>query len=383
MSSSRTLFIVGAGFSKGAGLPLASDFTKELLDVSSLKVGGPSRGLVELIRHFVDAAFAHKPSAAARYWPELEDLFTTIDLSANSGHHLGKTYSPADLRAVRRALLIRIIRMLSQRYRAAKGRADPAWKQLETFFERVDPANSAFLSMNWDTVIEQGLDQAHNIRRIDYGCGAIAKTFVSGELEPGPSTGSQVQVLKPHGSINWLYCDACRHVFSTPPSSTSRVADQLLRPRDVAVVKSKINTVMKTTPSVTCPDCEADALGTRIATFSFRKALDFPMHARTWQTAESLLHSARNWVFIGYSLPPADYEFKYMLKRVQLSRKTPPNIILVTGGAADAAEQTRLTYQKFFGPKLSLKGGRVFLDGLSAATLDGLSSLKCLNEDSD
>jgi hypothetical protein len=44
------------------------------------------------------------------------------------------------------------------------------------------------------------------------------------------------------------------------------------------------------------------------------------MFERSWLSAERLLRQAKKWVFIGYSLPAADYEFKHLLKRVQLSR---------------------------------------------------------------
>ena len=56
------------------------------------------------------------------------------------------------------------------------------------------------------------------------------------------------------------------------------------------------------------------------------------MFQQSWYAAEKVLASAQRWVFIGYSLPAADYEFKCLLKRIELSRGKPPDIILVTGG---------------------------------------------------
>lgn len=89
MKGVENLFIVGAGFSHYAGLPLTTNFTEALLDVTRLKLDGPSAFQVEFIKKFVTATFDHAPSAAAKYWPHLEDIFTCIDLSANTGHHLG------------------------------------------------------------------------------------------------------------------------------------------------------------------------------------------------------------------------------------------------------------------------------------------------------
>jgi hypothetical protein len=103
------------------------------------------------------------------------------------------------------------------------------------------------------------------------------------------------------------------------------------------------------------------------------------MHANTWRTAERALRSADNWVFIGYSLPAADYEFKYMLKRVQLSRSKPPKLVLITGGDTKAAEDTRLNYQKFFGPSLKAEGINVFAGGLDSRARTGLRKLGALH----
>jgi hypothetical protein len=97
-------------------------------------------------------------------------------------------------------------------------------------------------------------------------------------------------------------------------------------------------------------------LGTRIATFSYRKALDFPMFQKSWLAAEELLRSASKWVSIGYSLPAADYEFKYLLKRTQLARKHQPEILVVSGGMSDGVRLTHANYRKFFGRSISNEG---------------------------
>ena len=79
------LFIVGAGFACNAGLPLAAEFTQTLLDLTNLRKNAHSRILVECLRSFVDDVFGNGSELAPENWPELEDLFTTIDLAANTG----------------------------------------------------------------------------------------------------------------------------------------------------------------------------------------------------------------------------------------------------------------------------------------------------------
>jgi hypothetical protein len=95
--------------------------------------------------------------------------------------------------------------------------------------------------------------------------------------------------------------------------------------------------------------------------------MDFPMFQKSWFSAENLLREASNWIFIGYSLPAADFEFKYLLKRVQLSRRSPPNFAVVSGGSR--AERAYQHYQRFFGRKIR-KTENFFFHGLdkNAAT---------------
>jgi hypothetical protein len=107
-----------------------------------------------------------------------------------------------------------------------------------------------------------------------------------------------------------------------------------------------------------------NSLGTRFATFSYRKALDFPMHAASWRTAEEYLKSARDWIFFGYSMPAADFEFKYLLKRVQLSEQVRPRI-------------TVMRFTKFFGNVA--KERSYFAGGLDRKAIGHLRKIGVLN----
>ena len=347
--SPTNLLIVGAGFSANAGLPVASGFTRDLLNLRGLRLDGPSVGQVRYIRGFVDQVFGEGASRNADEWPELEDIFTLVDLSANTGHHLGPEYSAARLRVVRRAIIVRMIRMLSQAYNRGMKRGSPGWVSLERLFTSFDLNDTAVLSMNWDTVFERGIARTQNAREVEYGCHARSVAFSRGELSRRTPKGDTLHILKPHGSVNWLYCDACRETFWVSPSDTEHVAQTLFRKEDWAVVLRGSGVMTPTTLSPSCPHCDAESLGTRFATFSYRKALDFPMHAASWRTAEQHLKACRHLIFIGYSMPAADFEFKHLLKRVQLTEKIRPNITVVAGGERIAADATIARFKKFFG----------------------------------
>lgn len=316
----ETVLIVGAGFSSHAGLPLTSEFTEAILAAREFR-SGPSRMIVDFLSEFIYDSFAVPRRAQAKRWPELEDIFTCVDLSANSGHHLGGAFAPADLRTVRRALLSRIIRMLDQRYRAGRRRKGTAWRDLERFFSQLDLAHTGFISMNWDTVIERKLALTRGRLLVDYGCDAVAadipdapdedsftstkaylKEIEKGQVirtAPPPAERSKVEngtpVVKIHGSANWLYCDNWRTVFWVHPTQSERIAGQLIRADDLSRIeaflqkrgKNVASTVekLRLQPQLKCICSDEVALGTRIATFSYRKALDFPMFQKSWLAA--------------------------------------------------------------------------------------------------
>jgi hypothetical protein len=376
MTEKTNLLILGAGFSYNAGLPLASGFTRELLNLRGLKLDGPSARQVPYIRKFVDSVFGEGTSRTHEEWPELEDIFTLLDLSANTGHHLGSNHSASELRVVRRSIIVRMIRMLGQAYRRRQKSPDDNWNNLEKLFALFDPGTTAVLSMNWDTVFETGIDRTQDIKRVEYGCDATPVRFKAGELRSRVLVGKTVTVLKPHGSVNWLYCDACRDMFWVDPNETEKVAETIFRVRDWDAI-GDVRSTRPTTLEPACPRCGAKSLGTRFATFSYRKALDFPMHSASWRTAEELLKGAREWIFFGYSMPAADFEFKHLLKRVQLSKQERPRITVITGG--DDADATVARFTQFYG---DVAGERTFFkSGLDSGGLRHLQSIGVLKSE--
>ncbi len=405
--TAETVIVVGAGFSHHAGLPLTNSFTEAILEARDFG-SGPSRIIVDFLSKFIHDAFDHSTRASAKRWPELEDVFTCVDLAANSGHYLGSTFSPADLRTVRRSLLSRIIRMLDQKYESGRKKKGPEWRRLDDFFAQVESQSIGFISMNWDTVIERKLQLTKGSLLVDYACDAVpagiqdppnqddyyhATRAYSTELmkrqvilvptatAKDSETKDPTTIVKIHGSANWLYCDNCRQLYWFHPDQLTRIADQLIREDDLRRIarflsRKRRKHVEKTIDDLhtrveaKCPCSGTVALGTRIATFSYRKALDFPMFQKSWFAAEDLLRSAERWVFIGYSLPAADYEFKYLLKRSQLCRRKEPDFIVVSGGNPRDIRRTYDNYRKFFGR--SIKESKFFSSGLTQEAIQAI-----------
>jgi NAD-dependent SIR2 family protein deacetylase len=355
MPNDKTVFIVGAGFSKNAGLPLQSEFTPLFLRATKHK-SGLSRFLMPTLAKFVEETFGFKlDQDNVSLYPDLEDIFTMLDLSANSGHNLGLKYPPHELRTVRRMLLSRIIRMLNKAYLDGRRKPPPERPLLLDFLRGIDPNKHQFVSLNWDLVIEGCLEEL-GVPYHPYYSREIDRIFLDKQyrLVPSHPDSPGLTICKMHGSINWLYCDCCRRAYWVPVCDVARLAIQVLKKDEVEEIYPK-----RVSRRLRCPSCEMD-LGVRLATFSYQKSLKVPLFESSWLEAEKSLRRASKWVFIGYSLPAADFEFKYLLKRVALSRRTPPQIVLVTkdppkmGARASATPlwtSAALTYQRFFGAR--------------------------------
>ncbi len=368
----ETVFILGAGFSCYAGAPLQKDFAKDVLRGRDFGDHQPSKIIVDSLEKFVADVFHQPDSKGEPGWPEWEDLFTCLDLSANSGHHLGPNYDPHVLRTIRRAILSRVIRMLDQRYKKAlKRKSRIKMRQLDAFLKGINLQTAAFVSLNWDTVLELRLTKRRKDLQFCYGRHVFPAQFIDSATDSRITvvdrlSQDRVSIAKMHGATNWLYCDNCRSQFSFPANTTGSVAMQLMQEKDWRTLCPGVEEPPKSS-QWKCSDCGV-LLGTRMATFSYRKVLDSPVLLKTWFYAEELLRQASNWVFVGYSLPEADYEFKYLLKRIELSRSKPPQLFLL-----DKCEETKLRYRKFFGEQLQEKA--IYLGSLGRKGVEHLRGL--------
>ena len=338
-------------------------FTKLLLQPDESEKD--SAQLVPFLRSFMRVCFAFQGELDTTLCPELEDVFTSLDLSANTGHHLGKRYSSHKLRELRRILLSRIVGILHTAYLQGKSSQPDSRLHLLQFLRGISPQKHQFVSLNWDTVLEGCFEEIGRDFSSFYNWEIDPVIIKAGRLEVLKRSPERLQVAKVHGSINWLYCDCCRRTFSVPVEQVVQVPRQVLHENESEKILGS-----KSAARLKCPRCHVD-LGVRLATFSYQKALRTTYFESSWLQAEKTLRRSHRWVFIGYSLPAADFEFKHLLKRIELSRRHKPEIIVVTKVREDSLREgdpTALRFKRFFG---SLRP-RIFYEGLASDTVEQL-----------
>ena len=118
-----------------------------------------------------------------------------------------------------------------------------------------------------------------------------------------------------------------------------------------------------------CSRC-GGRLSTRIATFSYRKDLSVRAFQAIWDEAHTALHTARRWLFIGYSLPEADIEIRSLLKTAQLAQKRHPSIDIVLYRDRPAGKR----YRRFLGANVAVFPGG--LDAWIAQHLDDFCTVQ-------
>ena len=160
----------------------------------------------------------------------------------------------------------------------------------------------AVITTNWDILLEEyfrknGID-------FDYKFNSPYVIKSDGKLYPDTDSSSSFRIpyIKIHGSINWFRCLKC---------GTLQICD--------AETCGKY--LFDDSEEEKCIKCgqkaEGDAVQIKpeIITPTMMKLLNSQLYNNLWQNAAYELQQADKVIFCGYSLPLADYEFRYLLKQ--------------------------------------------------------------------
>jgi len=210
--------------------------------------------------------------------------------------------------------------------------------------EKLVPAGAAgpvphtFITFNYDVNLDRCLinlrGSAANFD-VDYGF-ALANSRCEGapRFDP-PDPMRSVLLLRTHGALNWIRCRACRSVFST-----------LARQQEIP-------------ESLKCYACGKQRMDYVLVHPSYYRSYDDAILQLVWgRTYEELVRADR-WVFIGYSLPPADVHFRELLRdalRVRRNGGLDTKVVLVGRGpeGSDGFNAGVRAYEAIFDTGLSV-----------------------------
>jgi NAD-dependent SIR2 family protein deacetylase len=314
----RNVYILGAGFSAAAGVPVVHDF----IDRARMYFDDPSSGLDEAERKhfkgFLD--FKRKMSQAREKvkidLDNIEQLFGLVEISQRLGHETLETRNSTvyviakTLELATRSQRVGEIDFLTNKEILKKGgKAPEGFYKPDGFSDEMlaadpydyfaslasglldDPDRQAtrantFITFNYDLLLDDAL------RRVgiepDY-CLPEENTVVEDHV----AQPKRRPLLKLHGSTNWGICGNCRN--------------------RVVVLTRKVTASPGQFRASQCPNCLESEFQPMLIPPSWDKSEYRDLMKPIWSKAVEELKLASRICIVGYSMPEADSFFKYLI----------------------------------------------------------------------
>lgn len=288
----ETVYFLGAGVSREAGVPTQKELWGMLLDRWQKKQDPKMGEVLEC------AAALNLGRLQPGMQVDLAQFLTLIDLALEQDVSLGP-YDGETLRRIR-ALTVRAVCEVLQ------GSVQEGQEEKFYPFCRNLQGDDTIVSFNYDTVIDSMLKRF---------CGDLSYGFPVADKD-GFLTETEGQLLlKPHGSLNWLYCRRCNQIF--------------LSPRD-------------------CCLFDGHPLREVLITPTYAKKFLVPQLHLVWSQSFCRIKKARRLFFVGYSFPPGDIHLVYLIKRAVLAGGGHPEIHIVGPQGGRMQERAAGIFTEFF-----------------------------------
>lgn len=308
------VIIFGAGATKDCGGPLTNEILPQAL--ASEVTLTVQQDALHLLRQFLDDNFPVAARLRSQDYPGLPLFLSLIDTAIDRKQPFAPGWPADRVAEVRQAVEAAIFAVLD--FRSPQQEMNSYLGMLEMVYPALGP-EAIVISLNYDMILDMAMFELCAQRKPNsvpsYGCDV--KTQGYQELQ------SWGQLLKIHGSVNWMYCSQCHHLeigWSTRRSAPSRIGQFFFRTLDDQYAHRS-----------QCPECMTP-LRPILITPTHRKDYRNPHIARVWYEAERALQRANRVFFVGYSLPDDDVEVLYLLKRglrAPIGAQLPPTQITV------------------------------------------------------
>ena len=216
---------------------------------------------------------------------DLEDLFTKLDKCVQTQRNW-KNYSFLKVVKIRQYILQLFVYYFGKKN--AEFKIDESYDSFAQFIEK---NKVSVVTTNWDTICEQIFT--------DKGV-AFELCLSDTSYYNVKKRSTKPQIAKIHGSINWFSCLNCG---SIAVKSAGKEAPFLLSGKKQKCLRCNAK---QTDGFLFVPE---------IITPTMVKSFTKQLYNNIWQSAEYILKDATQIIFVGYSMPLADFEFRYMLTK--------------------------------------------------------------------
>lgn len=200
-------------------------------------------------------------------------------------------------------------------------------KLVKRLDEQKTLSKTAFISLNYDILIDNALTDCYQSYDLDYG----VEFTNSDDSWKKPRPEKSISLYKLHGSLNWLYCPTCISLKLTPKE------------------KSVPKLVFK---SEECK-CGSEMIPIIIPPTFFKVMSNFYLQ-QIWYKSEIALRQAKKIIFCGYSFSDADIHVKYLLKRAEINNGNTPEIYIINSHSNKTGKEKKdekEKYKRFFNVK--------------------------------
>lgn len=369
---SKTVYILGAGFSMDAGIPSQAGLIEKIINLDTSSDDILESSLANF-RDKLSKQFLIPPEKHAQV--PLEDIFTPIDRSLIDSISF-RTMNQTEMQNLKEDIFYLIGKTIDDSIAPEK---TDYIKNFSAYLLTQSKAriqgNStkdpvSVISTNWDILLDKTLradvqkynssvttddDDSKSLKNkcvVDYCCYMSSYDPNDHLTKPGLEAigagGFNIKLLKVHGSLNWLQCPRCARVYV---SFDEKIA--LLRH------EKRSN----------CRHCENNYgtdthLIANVIMPTFLKNFLKTQYKLIWDNAGIELAEASKIIFVGYSLPQADFEMRQLLSRMVRDNV---EIEVVTYGCPQASG-LKDRYEIFFGKreiKWHQDGARAYFNSIS------------------
>lgn len=269
------VFVLGAGVSSSAGLPLAHEL---LGTVAERTLKPPQRAELDNFLEYLMPTFQKD---LANY-PDVEQFLTLLDVAESYAQFTrrGLAFPRRRLSKLRRTFLRGLARYLWRGHKAVT--TDHPIALLAKSLKRGDTV----ITFNYDLTVESALEDAH--QSWDY-----------------QRRGDDITLLKPHGSIDWFHADevdAETEGFSQLFTDFTQFDGWKFHPAKLG----------RSLPVIVPP--------------VVAKLIDHPDLQDVWMQVSRRVMAADGIYILGYSLPEADRLTRFVLRRAVRARKKSGNV---------------------------------------------------------
>ena len=348
----KIVYLLGAGFSVEANAPSQEKLVSKIFEThkNNPTVFKPKK--IDEFKRFLNTTL-NIPEDLQETIP-LEDIFTPLDSCI--ANNISFKNLNVDTLKQKRQLIFELIGLTLQKILDdsdknyindfAKYLVCKSKERIRHNYRNSDPVS--VISTNWDILLDNSIhneiQRSSELGVVDYCCYVSSYNKHDDTVKPGLEIlgkgGYNVKLLKLHGSLNWLQCPKCQRIY----------------------VDFNAKIAMNPFANIDSPRCRhcddnfgkynSHNLNANLIMPTFLKDLSNPQYKIIWQNAGIELSEAKKIVFIGYSLPQADFEMRQLLSRM-VDKKTEIEVVNWKDPSEPKVYDNLINnYKQFFGREI-------------------------------